>query len=438
MAATPELQSNTAEEIDGFVEKAAKDKEADYQNESSPPSPPPPKEDLFAWSQVVAGFVINLNTWGFLNTFGVFQTFYQLHLLQSESSSNIAWIGSTQAFFLFLISLGAGPAFDRGYLRPLLWVGSALIILGMFLVGVSSQYYQVFLTQAVLMGLGFGSIYLPAPAVVSQYFDKRAALAQSLASTGSSIGGIIYPITFAQLQPRIGFGWATRVLGFIIVGTSAIPLLLMKSKASPKPSRDILDRNVFRDLSFILFVTGLFFGFMGFYVVFNYIQLFAIHRSISTASLDSYLLVIVNASSLVGRVIGGYYSDKIGSIHMQALVNLIAAILSYSLLAVYSTAGLVIYSVLFGAASGVFTGLPAAGVVTLSPDKSKIGTRLGLTLVYVGIGVLVGNPIAGAILGQNNNWVGLVVFCATLLFGSSVLILASRVAKVGTGFKHKL
>ncbi|KAI1159290.1 hypothetical protein F5B18DRAFT_637511 [Nemania serpens] len=125
---------------------------------------------------------------GLLNTFGVFQTFYQLDLLRYETPSNIAWIGSTQAFLLFLVSLGAGPAFDRGYVSPLIWIGFFLLVLGMFLVSITSQYWQVFLTQSLLMGVGFGCVYLPAPAIVSQYFYARAGLAMGAASTGSAIG----------------------------------------------------------------------------------------------------------------------------------------------------------------------------------------------------------------------------------------------------------
>ncbi|KAI0388507.1 MFS general substrate transporter [Xylariaceae sp. FL0594] len=394
----------------------------------------PSEEGLAAWLQVAAAFVINLNTWGLSNTFGVFQTFYQMDLLRSESSSNIAWIGSTQGFLFFLVSLGAGPAFDRGYLRHLLWVGSVLFVLGMFLVGVATQYYQVFLTQAVLMGFGFGCVYLPAPVVVSQYFYKRAALAMGVASTGVAIGGIIYPIVFTQLQPRVGFAWATRAIALILVGTSAIPV----SRAPPKPSRTVFDRTVFRDIPYLLFSTGMAFGFMGFFIIFNYIQLFGIDRSNTSESLANYLLVIINATSLVGRVAGGLYSDKIGSIHVQTQATVVAALLTYSLIAVRNTAGLVIFSVLIGVTSGAFTGLPATGIVALSPDKSKVGTRLGMTLAYVGVGVLVGNPIAGAILGNDRDWVGLVVFCATLLAASFGFIVASRIAKVGHGTKHKI
>ncbi|KAI0817304.1 MFS general substrate transporter [Xylaria sp. FL0064] len=435
MAATSNLQA--ANDDEEKPSSGDTDPDQPCSNRPSPDSPHPP-EDWVAWLQVAGAFVLNLNTWGLLNTFGVFQTFYQLHLLRSQTPSNIAWIGSIQAFLLFLVSLGAGPAFDSGHLRLLLWVGSFVITLGMFLVSITSQYWQLFLTQSLLMGIGFGCIYLPAPAVISQYFHVRASLAQGVASTGSAIGGIIYPIVFTQLQPCIGFGWAVRVLGFILLTTSLIPVLAMKSKASPKAIGNIIDREALSDGPFLSFVTGLFFGYTGFYIVLNYIQLLAIDHSIATSSLANYLLVIINASSLAGRVVGGFYADRIGSIHAQALACLIAALLTYSLLAIHNAPGLVVYSILFGFCSGTFTGLPAAGVVSLSVDKSKIGTRLGMTLAYVGVGVLVGNPIAGAILGRHGNWTGLIVFCASLLVVSGAAILASRIMKVGWGLKRKL
>lgn len=151
-----------------------------------------PKEGLIAWVQVLGAFVLNLNTWGLMNSYGAFQTFYQLDMLRDNSSSSIAWIGSTQAFFLFLVSLAAGPIFDAGYVRWLLWVGSFLLVVGMFLTSITSAYWQVFLTQALISGVGFGCLYLPAPAVVSQYFHASTALAMGASSTGSAIGMFSY------------------------------------------------------------------------------------------------------------------------------------------------------------------------------------------------------------------------------------------------------
>lgn len=131
-----------------------------------------------------------------LNSFGVFQTYYELDGLSSESTFTISWIGSTQSALFFVASLIVGPLFDLGYFRSLLWVGTALLVISMFLLSVTSQFYQVLLTQSVLFGLGAGFVFLPAPAVVAQYFDARLGLAISIASVGSAIGKGKHLITF--------------------------------------------------------------------------------------------------------------------------------------------------------------------------------------------------------------------------------------------------
>lgn len=75
-----------------------------------------------------------------------------------------------------------------------------------------------------------------------------------------SPGGVIYPIVFAQLQPRIGFAWTVRVLGFILLATSLVPALLMKSRAPPRPTRGLVDWTAFRVVPYLLLNLGLFSG----------------------------------------------------------------------------------------------------------------------------------------------------------------------------------
>lgn len=123
-----------------------------------------------------------------MNAYGVYQSFYELDFLGTQSSSNISWIGSVQAFLLFLLSIAAGPIFDAGHLRSLLWTGTLLTVLGMFMTSICKTYWQIFLAQGVMVGLGFGCLYLPAPAVVSQHFYGRRALAIGISSIGSGLG----------------------------------------------------------------------------------------------------------------------------------------------------------------------------------------------------------------------------------------------------------
>ncbi|KAI0197626.1 major facilitator superfamily domain-containing protein [Astrocystis sublimbata] len=383
-----------------------------------------------AWLQVVGAFCVYLNTWGMLNSFGVFQTYYELDGLSSQSTFAISWIGSTQSALFFIACLIVGPLFDLGYFRSLLWVGTALLVISMFLLSVTSQFYQVLLTQSVLFGLGAGLVFLPAPAVVAQYFDARLGLAISLASVGSAIGGIIYPAIFTYTLAGAGFAWATRAIAFVVLGTSLF-IIPMKSNTKPTVSRSVIDWTAFTDLPYMLLNLGLVFGFMGLYVVTTYFQLYALARTNITTNVSDNLLIIINAGSLVGRVVLGYFADMTGSINMQTAMALVATILSFSLLAVRTSAGVIVVAVLWGIASGTFLGLPVASIVRLSDDPSKIGTRIGMTLLFVGIGALISYPIAGAILGGSDNWLGLMLFSGVLLAASTVVLAISRIAKIG-------
>ncbi|KAJ0331254.1 hypothetical protein COL5a_002791 [Colletotrichum fioriniae] len=101
---------------------------------SPPPSPTkptgPPNGGLKAWMQVLGSFFIYFNTWGLVASFGTFQVYYEGHLLKEHSSFAISTIGSLQSFLMVFLGLFAGPIFDLGYAKQLLWVGTTLIVTG--------------------------------------------------------------------------------------------------------------------------------------------------------------------------------------------------------------------------------------------------------------------------------------------------------------------
>ena len=75
-------------------------------------------------------------------------------------------------------------------------------------------------------------------------------------------GGVIYPIVFHRLQPIIGFGWTTRILGFMTLATFLVAIN-MKQKSTPAEPRKLFDARPFREPAFVFFTFTFFFGFMG-------------------------------------------------------------------------------------------------------------------------------------------------------------------------------
>lgn len=110
-----------------------------------------------------------------------------------------------------------------------------------------TQFWQFILAQGICVGLGGGCLFLTAVAIVPSYFTTKRAIAVGGGAVGSSIGGVIYPIVFHELQPRIGFGWAVRVIGFIALATLIVPCALIKLRVEPAGTRRLFDSQLMKD-----------------------------------------------------------------------------------------------------------------------------------------------------------------------------------------------
>ncbi|KAG8159791.1 hypothetical protein KVR01_010428 [Diaporthe batatas] len=390
---------------------------------------PIPNGGIEAWLQVLGSWVTLVATWGLVNTFGVYQTYYETTLLTSSSSSAISWIGSLQASLLMLIGVVAGPLYDAGYFRHLLISGLFLIVLGQFMTSLGTEYWQLLLAQGICVGVGMGFIMLPSTAILSQYFTTRRAFVIGISSSGSPLAGIIFPVIFSRLVPRIGFGWATRVIAFILLGLSAIPITFMRTRVPPSGrKRALIDGSALRDPAFVLFMVAGFFMFLCLYTAFFYIQLFAEMHHLSSAEFSPYLVTLLNVGSVFGRIIPNYLADKVGSVNMAIVCATVSAVLAYGWLGIHNLGGLVVFALLYGAFSGGIVSVLPSAIITMSPDMSRVGTRLGMMFTLTGFSILVGTPIAGAILGgySDREWRGVIGYSAAGLTLGSILYLASR------------
>lgn len=216
---------------------------------------PPPDGGLRAWTQVLCAWLAILNTWGFVNSFGAFQTHYAATLPQTNST--ISWIGSTQACLLFICGMFSGRAFDAGWFRPTVILGITLQFIGIFTMSLAKNYWQLLLTQGVCTGAGGGIFFVPVMSLVSTYFAKRRGMALGFVTVGNSVGGIIYPTVVRQLLDKVGFGWTTRVLGFINVVCLTTVIAFMKPRLPPRKSGPLVDIDSLYDVPYILLVLGI-------------------------------------------------------------------------------------------------------------------------------------------------------------------------------------
>jgi MFS family permease len=381
-----------------------------------------------------------------MNTFGVYQTIYETSYLSSSTPSSISWIGSVQIFLLMVGGALTGPIYDAGHFRLLIAVGSFLVVFGHMMLSLCTSYWQIILAQAFCVGIGTGCLFVPAVGIISTYFHSKLALATGIAASGSSLGtspflvlffsntasgGVIYPIVLHRLYNSIGFGWSVRVIGFITLITLLIPNLVMKPRVLPAAKRALIDWTAFKSAPFMVFTLGSFIGFMGLFMFFFYIQLYAITKQVTDENLAFYLLSMLNAASIFGRIIPNFIADKAGPLNIIVPCALMSGILVFVLISIHNLGGIVTVTLLYGFFSGTFVSLPPTIIVQhLSPNRGLIGTRLGMSFSIVAVGALIGNPIAGAILdakGFRSVW----IFGGTLVLAGTGLMATSRILLKG-------
>lgn len=198
----------------------------------------------------------------------------------------------------------------------LIIAGTFGLVFGHMMLSLCTEFWQVVLSQGFVVGLGGGCLFVPALAVIQPYFSSRLGLALGLAATGSSLGGILYPIIFINLIDKVGFPWTTRIIGFIALATLMVPIAVSKMRFTPPAVRKMVDWTVFRDLPFLLCVLGCFLGYAGSQVAFFYVPFFGEANKWVNGSLALYLLPILNAASSIGRVLPNWMADKMGAINV--------------------------------------------------------------------------------------------------------------------------
>jgi MFS family permease len=417
---------------------AASDKEAseavdsDVSLDANVTDDSPPDGGTAAWLVILGAWCASFCAYGWINTVGTFQVYYENGPLKDYTSSQISWIPSLQIFFMSFLGPILGRIYDRYGLRLLVGVGSFMHVFGLMMASLSTKYYQLLLSQGVCSAIGVAAVFMCAITTISEWFTKRRGLAFGVMATGSSVGGVVFPIMMSNMIRTVGYGWAMRTAAFLILVLLIIANLTLKSRrvrVQTKLPRQSLVQP-FRELTFVTLCLGLFLVPFGLYAPITYIPTVAIGAGMSQ-QMAQYLVAIYNGASLFGRLGSGWISDKLGKYNTFVASCYMSGILIIAMWIPAKSTGLIVaFAVLFGIFSGAYISLMAALVSQISPID-ELGYRNGLVFFGGAIGGLVTSPIAGAILEGPGSWVGLKVFAGVMMLGGTTAVLATRLLKTG-------
>jgi len=367
-------------------ERAAEAEEGTAGDDSDGPEETYPEGGREAWLVVLGCWFGLTSSLGLMNTIATFQTYVSTHQLAGRSPGEVGWVFSLYTFLSFFLGVYVGPLFDLYGPRWLVAAGTLCVFLGLMLLSISTgesraslsrlplsrnlpgrsrrsvsrltgpraELWHFILSFGVLAGLGSALLFTPCFAAVGHFFKRRRGLATGIAATGSGLGGVVFPLLLQALFPRVGWAWAVRAVALVCLVLAGLANLLVRSRLAPAAGASAHpDPRILRRVPFALTTLGTFLLEFGLFVPLGYVSLYALARGFGDA-FSFQILAVLNSASVVGRVLPGWYADRVGAFNVNMLGVLVSVVacLAVWLPAGGTTAGLVVFSVLFGFASG--------------------------------------------------------------------------------------
>lgn len=125
-------------------------------------------ESKRAWACLLGCFFLMFNSWGLVNAFGTWSSYYVGHSLRHTDQLQLNLIGSTQSCLVLLMSNPIGRILDAGNSRKVIGCGTILVPLGLFVLSIVhpndveafSRFLPIWATQGVITGTGMGFFFV--------------------------------------------------------------------------------------------------------------------------------------------------------------------------------------------------------------------------------------------------------------------------------------
>ncbi|KAB8339045.1 hypothetical protein FH972_021981 [Carpinus fangiana] len=423
-----------------------------------------------AYGCLLGCFLLMFNSWGLVNAYGTYASYYKQHLLPGKDLLLWNLVGSSESFIVLSLSGVVGRLLDAGYCRSLIGFGASFITLGMFLLSVvngdgdrgDGNYGLIWLTQGLVVGLGMSTFFVSSSQIAATWFVKRKAVAVGIVASGASIAGLIYPLMTKFLITEIGFNNAVRcvagVAGFTAVSSFLLcvpnPKHIFRKPETWKKVDVWVDPHACRNPAFNWFTASICFVFFGFYAVFFNLEEWAAHHGFGIKDVPPgldislgpeqevqheairtfWLLSIMNASSTFGRLFSAAFAEGWGAVNIHMSATFIASLLLLCLWPFATTLGPALaFVIIFGAVSGAVIGLPPASIANILGRtdplaQARLGQWTGMMYTAAAIPALVGPVIAGHLITEySNNYLTVQLWSGFCLFLAALCMLLSRI-----------
>lgn len=342
-----------------------------------------------------------------------------------------------------IVSPVLGLLADRYDVRFLLTLFTVLLGAGTFLMAYSSSTVRASLFFT-LAGIGSAACWVPVMALAQRWAgDRRRGMTLAFIDVGSSLGvvwtGSAVPLIVMAYSWRMGWmslgimAFLLAIINFSFVKNPPVDKSEIRNINLEQRTREPIStiyKRLLRDTRFWLI--GFAYMLTGFSIIipFTFLSTYAVQELAFPYEAATRLITVIGITAMVGKLVLGPLSDKVGRIKVMLLCAVLIG--AGSLGMAYSRGStLILVTAIFGLGYGAVWSMYAASASDYF-SRENAGSIVGLWTVYLGIGSMLAPIIAGWIADTTNTlaW-SFVLAMAGAVISLILLLLLRRKAPGG-------
>lgn len=361
-----------------------------------------------------------------------------------QDVAKTAIVGSVFSNLLCLLGPLGSVAINLTSCRVSTMIGGVLITIGMSATYFANDLSVVLVTYGIMAGTGLGMSTTTALVVLGYSFDKFRSITVGISVACAGAGMFATGPMIQHLIDNYSIKGAFLLLGAIGSNLILCGALMKPSELEKWHKKFVTDENrtpynvlknslhlkVFKNPSFCFIILGTIFVGLPYNLILLHLPNYSITQGYSSDQ-AAFLVALVGLGSTINRIVVGLASGD-GGIDVLLLYFGSVAIAGISTVTfpLYSAyySGQCLYAVIFGLYSGAFCAVITPLCFEMVGLK-YLSTAIGLYFFALGVGGIIGPPIAGLIVDNGGTYDTSFYLSGVSFIFSSILTLFAAIKK---------
>ena len=372
----------------------------------------------YGWVVLAVCTVLITMAYGLMFSYGVFFKPLASHFHWDRAQTSAVYSLSMLLRGVFAILVGWLA--DRFGAKILLLACGIIVLIAFVSSSLVHSLWQFFMAYGVLLAIGLSGAYGISTSVVAKWFNRRSGLALGIASMGSGFGTLIVVPLSAKLIEA--YGWSTT---FVIYGVGGGVLMVAAALLIREPNArtdadtpahkagNVSLREALRQPELYLISIVMFCFVFCAQVVIVHLVNYATGLGVPISGAAA-IISLIGLVSIGGRLITGYWGDKIDVLNLMLIAPMVTMASFIILIFFRSAAAVYPFAVVYAFAYGAE--VPLVPMVA----KRYFGTKsmaalVGVFLCAGGLGGAAGPLVGGWTFDETHSYRSVFVIGTVLL-----------------------